>query len=183
MGIIFKDRQANRPNRYKVTPDSGNEYYVTLERADEPTELGTPLNAENLNQFYSDVNKPTAANIGALTADDNRTDIPEGDDLNADAYLMVSAWRATTVGRASSLINCPVKVAFTMDVVSGTGFHTTVGANSGYIIQKITTHEGEEYFRRVSAGTSGRVYAPWKVVLNTGNLNQYLTGISPASVE
>ena len=50
MAFNYKDRQSNRPNRYKVTPDSGTEYFVTLERADEPTELGTPINAENLNK-------------------------------------------------------------------------------------------------------------------------------------
>ncbi len=63
---VFEDRKANRPNRYKVIPDSGNEYYVTLERADEPTVLGTPLTAENLNELYSPDNKPTAADVGAL---------------------------------------------------------------------------------------------------------------------
>ena len=51
MATIFVDRQANRPNRYKVIPDSGSAYYVTLERADEPTEAGTPLNADNLNKL------------------------------------------------------------------------------------------------------------------------------------
>lgn len=63
---VFEDRKANRPNRYKVIPDSGNEYYVTLERADEPTVLGTPLTAETLNELYSPDNKPTAADVGAL---------------------------------------------------------------------------------------------------------------------
>lgn len=64
--MAFEDRKANRPNRYKVIPDSGNTYYVTLERADEPTVLGTPINAENLNKLYSPENKPTAGDVGAL---------------------------------------------------------------------------------------------------------------------
>lgn len=64
--MAFADRKSNRPNRYKVTPDSGNVYYITLERADEPTVLGTPVNAENLNKLYSPENKPTAADVGAL---------------------------------------------------------------------------------------------------------------------
>lgn len=68
MGVTFVDRKANRPNRYKVVPDSGNEYFVTLERADEPTELGTPINAATLNQLYSDNNKPTPEAIGAAPA-------------------------------------------------------------------------------------------------------------------
>lgn len=183
MGIIFKDRQANRPNRYKATPDSGNEYYVTLERADEPTELGTPLSAENLNQFYSDVNKPTASMIGAVTADNNRTDIPTGSDLNSSAFRKVGAWRATTVAVASSIVNSPVSMAFTLDIVAGTGFHTEVKENSGYIIQKLTTNVGDQYFRRIYAGSNGVTVDSWKTVLHTGNMRQYGVGVTPATVE
>lgn len=61
MAPYFEDRQANRPNRYKVTPDSGNEYYVTLERADEPTVLGTPLTAEVLNMLYDSISAVPAS--------------------------------------------------------------------------------------------------------------------------
>mgnify|MGYP007111701762 CR=1 FL=1 len=46
---MFIDRKPTRPNRYKVTRENGEAYYVTLERADEPTVEGTPLNAETLN--------------------------------------------------------------------------------------------------------------------------------------
>ena len=51
MATIFTDRQSAYPNRYKVTDDSGKSYYVTLERADEPTVIGTPLTAETLNKL------------------------------------------------------------------------------------------------------------------------------------
>lgn len=51
MAITFEDRVSTRPYRYKVTPDSGSPYYVTLERADQPSKVGTPLNASVLNQF------------------------------------------------------------------------------------------------------------------------------------
>ena len=53
MATIFKDRQAAQPNRYKVTPENGEPYYVTLERADYPIVVGTPLNAENMNSLVS----------------------------------------------------------------------------------------------------------------------------------
>ncbi len=49
----FKDRKASRPNRYKATPEEGSPFYVVLERADEPTEEGTPLNAAVLNAMAS----------------------------------------------------------------------------------------------------------------------------------
>lgn len=49
----FKDRQSARPNRYKVTTDNGETYYITLTRADEPTVVGTPLNAQTLNSLVN----------------------------------------------------------------------------------------------------------------------------------
>ena len=58
---MFVDRQPTRPNRYKITPENGEAYYVTLERADEPTEEGTPLNATALNNLLA---KPTVASVG-----------------------------------------------------------------------------------------------------------------------
>ena len=67
--MAFEDRKANRPNRYKVTPDSGNEYYVTLERADEPTVLGTPINAETLNALYGPHNTQSAFKMYASLND------------------------------------------------------------------------------------------------------------------
>jgi len=58
---MFVDRKPTRPNRYKVTPENGTPYYVTLERADEPTVEGTPLNAEVLNNLLP---QPTTATVG-----------------------------------------------------------------------------------------------------------------------
>lgn len=49
----FTDRQPTYPNRYRVVTESGEAYYVTLERADEPLVPGTPLNAETLNSLVS----------------------------------------------------------------------------------------------------------------------------------
>lgn len=51
--ITFEDRRASKPNRYKVIPENGEAYYVTLERADEPVVDGTALNAKTLNQLVS----------------------------------------------------------------------------------------------------------------------------------
>ena len=45
----FKDRNPTKPNRFRVLLEDGTYYYAVLERADEPTEIGTPLNAETLN--------------------------------------------------------------------------------------------------------------------------------------
>lgn len=58
---MFIDRKPTRPNRYKITPEGGTPYYVTLERADEPTVEGTPINAASLNNL---VPMPPVSSVG-----------------------------------------------------------------------------------------------------------------------
>lgn len=53
MSIEFKDRVSTYPNRYLVSLENGTSYYAILERADEPTNPGTPLNASTLNQLVA----------------------------------------------------------------------------------------------------------------------------------
>jgi hypothetical protein len=45
----FVDRVSAYPNRYLMTDENGHASYVVLEKADEPTTVGTPLNAETFN--------------------------------------------------------------------------------------------------------------------------------------
>lgn len=50
MAIKFVDRVPTRPGRIKITPEDGsNPWYGVMERADEPSVEGTPINATNLN--------------------------------------------------------------------------------------------------------------------------------------
>lgn len=49
----FIDRLPTRPGRVKITLEDGSSYFATMERADDPTVEGTPLNAENLNRLAS----------------------------------------------------------------------------------------------------------------------------------
>ena len=60
---MFVDRKSTRPNRYKITPENGEAYYVTIERADEPTVEGTALNAATLNALLP---KPLTAKVGQI---------------------------------------------------------------------------------------------------------------------
>lgn len=53
---VFVDRMSGYPNRYRMVPATGTPSYITLERADEPTTPGTPLNAETLNGLIADIN-------------------------------------------------------------------------------------------------------------------------------
>lgn len=53
MSLEFKDRVPLKPGRVKITPEYGTAYYATMERADEPIEPGTPLNAGNFNEMVA----------------------------------------------------------------------------------------------------------------------------------
>ena len=53
MALAFQDRVPQKPGRVKITPETGESYYATMERADEPIVEGTPLNAKNLNELVA----------------------------------------------------------------------------------------------------------------------------------
>lgn len=67
MGITFVDRESTYPGRYKVTKGDGTTEYLTLERADEPTVEGTPLNAAVLNGAFEDVHTEIMNKIPSMT--------------------------------------------------------------------------------------------------------------------
>lgn len=93
---MFVDRKPTKPNRYKVTPEGGSPYYVFLERADEPTEEGTPLNATTLNKLVAmgyelkDYNGDGVVNRDDISAFQNLINnggATEEDDYNKDGIL------------------------------------------------------------------------------------------------
>ena len=53
MALEFKDRVPRKPGRVKITPENGAAFYATMERADDPSQEGTPLNAGYLNQLVA----------------------------------------------------------------------------------------------------------------------------------
>lgn len=55
MAIEFVDRVPTYANRMKVTPEGGNTFYATVERADSPVTNGTPLNAETFNSMQAEI--------------------------------------------------------------------------------------------------------------------------------
>lgn len=95
--MFFKDRKPTRPNRYKVTPENGGTpYYITLERADEPAEVGTALNAATLNRFlpkdfvlrdYNGDGVVNAADVSSLASRISAGTATAEDDYNGDGVL------------------------------------------------------------------------------------------------
>lgn len=53
MAVTFTDRKSANPNRYKITKSDGTTEYVYIERADNPTVAGTPLNAATFNNMQT----------------------------------------------------------------------------------------------------------------------------------
>lgn len=52
----FKDREPTYAHRMKISPEDGSAaFYATVERADEPTQEGTPLNAETFHAMQQAV--------------------------------------------------------------------------------------------------------------------------------
>lgn len=94
---MFVDRKPTLPNRYRVVPENGDApYYVTLERADEPTEVGTALNAATLNRFltkdfklkdYNGDGVVNAADVSALASRISGGTATMEDDYNGDGVL------------------------------------------------------------------------------------------------
>lgn len=58
----MQDRIPTKPNRVLITPETGQPYYATVTRADEPTQEGTALNKASLL-------KDTTAELFGLGAD------------------------------------------------------------------------------------------------------------------
>ena len=54
--IDVKDRVSTYPGRVKLTKTNGSSEYVTLERADAPTQEGTPINRELFESIKADLN-------------------------------------------------------------------------------------------------------------------------------
>ena len=80
MAIKWVDRVATHPGRVQLTPVQGQTNIYDMERADEPTVAGTPVNAANLNAMQK--------NIGL--------------DANMTVYVAVSGSDATGNGSSTS---------------------------------------------------------------------------------
>lgn len=67
--IDVTNRAPAQPGRYKLTHANGSVEYVTLERADEPTNAGTPLNRDLFMKLQGMEASKTVFNAdGSITA-------------------------------------------------------------------------------------------------------------------
>ena len=73
--INVRDRLPTIPNRRLITPVSGTPFYATIERADEPEEVGTPINRSLLMAFQGFYGNETVFNEDGSITETN----PDGD--------------------------------------------------------------------------------------------------------
>ena len=105
MAINFVDRKSAKPNRYKVTTESGETFFAVLERADEPIIDGTPLNAETLNAIQG---KARVLYTGTIIAPYGGVSVPDISKyiclivrtLKSEAYSSIIVFRDTTTDSA-----------------------------------------------------------------------------------
>lgn len=64
--IDVKDRVSTYPGRVKLTKTNGSSEYVTLERADAPTQEGTPINRELFESIKADMDDKFSKLGGSL---------------------------------------------------------------------------------------------------------------------
>ena len=93
MAVKWVDRVPTRANRVLVTPeDGGTPYYATITRADEPSVVGTPVNAANLNAMQD---------ANGLSADKTVYVATTGSDTTGDGSQMAPF---ATISKALSSI-------------------------------------------------------------------------------
>ena len=115
MPFDFKDRVPSKLGRVKITPENGGAaYYAIVERADEPSVVGTPLSAANLNTAQETLVYTTTASASTYRA---VYVSPSGKDTNAGTS---SAPMATIKGA----IRKYAKWHKTMDIYLQDGVYT-----------------------------------------------------------
>lgn len=98
------------------------------------------------------------------------TEIPASIDLNSIEYIKVDSYYCSTNANVQTLTNCPVDIAFMMEVVAP--LDTTINNESTstwvYRLRKLTTHLGDVYYQHIhSSGTAGTfTYSDWYKVSN-----------------
>ena len=92
----FEDRISTYPNRYSMTTQNGGTSFVILERADDPIQVGTPLNADTFEALIAEMRAYVEAN-NLLDNSNFRNPVNQrGVNRYSDAsQYTIDRWRAT----------------------------------------------------------------------------------------
>lgn len=107
MAIKWVDRVPTRANRVLVTPENGGTpYYATITRADEPSVVGTPVNAQNLNAMQEAAGLTANRNVYVSTAGSDNV----GDGSQANPYASINK-ALSTIPKNLNGFNATIYVA------------------------------------------------------------------------
>lgn len=129
------DRVPSQPGRYKMTMPDGSTQYVTLERADEPTVVGTPLNKALFDSIQDDLDELNSK-LGRRYSLDDMTEIPAN--ANFNNYNDFGNFCYTGVN-ASTFSNFPTKYRGVGGVLR---VERSTYAIEGFCRQTIMTYNG-----------------------------------------
>jgi len=160
MAIKWVDRVATHPGRVQLTPVVGQTNIYDMERVDEPTVAGTPINAANLNAMQKNM----------------------GLDANMTVYVAVSGSDATgngsstapyqTITKALSVIPKNLN-GFDVTIVIGTGTYNEdvyIEKTFGGVIYLSGAEDAQIFIKslRVFYGSTVEITVPMTV---TGSIN------------
>lgn len=87
MAINWVDRVPTKPGRIKITPEDGSSaWYGVMERADEPSVVGTPVNAANLNTMQKNAGLDANMTVYVAVSGSDRT----GDGSSTAPYQTIT---------------------------------------------------------------------------------------------
>jgi len=131
MAVNWEDRVPTYPNRMKITPETGDPYYATVERADNPSVVGTPVNARNLNAMQEASGLTANRTVYVSTAGSDSV----GDGSEANPYATINKALATIPRNLNGFTAAII-------VAAGTYAESVLVANFGNGTVRITGAEG-----------------------------------------
>ena len=154
----MENRVPTKPNRIKLTDDSGNIKYYTMERADEPTVEGTPLNKATLFDSENESRYSCVLPNDALKM------------LTKEWQVSVPAagWSATANGEGYYTQTIAVegmKSVYQPNFMPLYGLATEVGTvdDTFSIIKRMTTADGSVTFLATEAPANDITIRVWRV--------------------
>lgn len=130
--VNWVDRVPTNPNRMKITPETGSPYYATVERADNPSVEGTPVNARNLNAMQEASGLTASRTVYVSTSGSDSV----GDGSAANPYA--------TINKALSTIPKNLNgFTATINVAAGTYAGNASIQNFGNGVLQITGNAGD----------------------------------------
>lgn len=110
---VFYNRQSLHPNRKRLTiiQQNSNEIIADIENADEPTVAGTPITAEVMNNFQSEINTANQNSISAVGTANTASGNASTALSNSQTALTNSQAAVTTANTANTKADTAISTA------------------------------------------------------------------------